>query len=133
MSIVYTFEIVAVDEAARCMEVVYNADGHATHHVGARLPYKGESLAAVINMYAPIGHWQEHVREISVPDVGTTGEIGPDTPMEVFASEETPEQKQSRLNAEMWQQAAFEKQVAKVLVKFGVLESDPTEIAVTAL
>jgi hypothetical protein len=133
MSIVYTFEVVAVDEAARCMEVVYKADGHAEHRIGARLPFAGESLAAVVNMYAPIWQWQESVRELSVPAIGASGEIGPDTPAEVFAAEETQEQKQARLNREMWAQAEFEKQVAKVLVKFGVLQSDPTDIPVTTL
>lgn len=36
-------------------------------------------------------------------------------------------------NAAMWMQVQFEKQVAKALVKFGVLESDPTEVPVTKL
>lgn len=40
---------------------------------------------------------------------------------------------QAEANAQMWAQAQFEKQVAKALVKFGVLQSDPTEIDVTQL
>lgn len=40
---------------------------------------------------------------------------------------------QAASNAQMWAQVQFEKQVAKALVKFGVLQSDPTEIGVTQL
>lgn len=36
-------------------------------------------------------------------------------------------------NAKMWAQVEFEKQVAKALVKFGMLASDPTAIEVTKL
>lgn len=36
-------------------------------------------------------------------------------------------------NQRMWAQVAFEKQVATALVKFGVLQSDPTAIGVTQL
>jgi hypothetical protein len=133
VSITYTYTIASVDEASRCMEIVYTSDGYTEHRIGARLPFVGESLAAVINMYAPIGLWQEQIREVIVPAVGTSGEIGPDTPAEVFASGETAEQIQARFNQEMWQQAAFEKQVAQALVKFKVLATDPTEIAVTTL
>jgi hypothetical protein len=36
-------------------------------------------------------------------------------------------------NAAMWEKVEFEKKVAKALVKFGLLETDPTEIEVTQL
>jgi len=36
-------------------------------------------------------------------------------------------------NAAMWAQIEFDKQVAKSLVRFGLLASDPTEIPVTEL
>lgn len=36
-------------------------------------------------------------------------------------------------NSLMWQQQQFEKQVAEVLVKFGVLQVNPTEIQVSVL
>lgn len=35
---------------------------------------------------------------------------------------------QAEANAQMWAQVEFEKKVAKALVKFGVVQSDPTEI-----
>lgn len=40
----------------------------------------------------------------------------------------TPEQQQAEANAKMWAELQFEQNVAKVLVKFGVLASDPTAI-----
>jgi len=45
---------------------------------------------------------------------------------------QTPTSEQ-QANAEMWAQVEFEKKVAKALVKFGLLETNPTEIAVTQL
>lgn len=77
MSIQYTYEIIAVNEAARCMEVVYSAEGHQTMHIGARLPYVGETVEAVVKMFAPVAYWLEQEREVVVPDVGTAGVIAP--------------------------------------------------------
>jgi hypothetical protein len=45
----------------------------------------------------------------------------------------TPEQLQEQANQKMWAQLQFEQNVAKALVKFGVLESDPTVIPVQGL
>lgn len=36
-------------------------------------------------------------------------------------------------NAAMWEQVQFEKKTAKALIKFGLLQTDPTEIGVTPL
>ena len=77
MSIEYTYEIVSVDEAARCMEVVYSAEGHQTMHIGARLPFVGESLESVIEAYAPVPLWLEMATPVSVPQVGTSGTVAP--------------------------------------------------------
>lgn len=77
MSITYTYEIISVDKAARCMEVVYTAEGHQTMHINARLPYEGESLEAVIEMYAPVRYWEELKTPVIVPQVGVSGVITP--------------------------------------------------------
>jgi hypothetical protein len=45
---------------------------------------------------------------------------------------ETPDP-DAAANAVMWEQVQFEKKVAKALVKFGVLATDPTEIGTTQL
>jgi hypothetical protein len=75
MSIEYTYEIISVDPTARCMEVVYSATGHPTMHIGTRLPYEGETLEAVIQMYAPVAYWQELSQPVVVPSIGTTGTV----------------------------------------------------------
>jgi hypothetical protein len=75
MTIQYTYEIVMVDEPARCMEVRYSSDGRKTISVGARLPFEGESLEAVIQMYAPTAYWRDQERVSVVPAVGTSGAL----------------------------------------------------------
>lgn len=81
MSIPYTFEIVSVNPAARCMEIIYRSDGHQTMHIGARLPFEGENLEAVIQMYAPIAYWEEQQLSVVVPQVGTVGSWTPPAPV----------------------------------------------------
>lgn len=80
MSIEYTYEIISVNEQARNMEVVYTAPGYPTMHIGARLPYEGEPLEAVIQMYAPIRYWEEISQSVTVPVVGTAGTVTVSTP-----------------------------------------------------
>jgi hypothetical protein len=77
MNIAYTYEIVSVDPAARCMEIVYSSVGRQTMHIGARLPFEGESLEAVIEMYSPVAYWREQETPVTVPEVGTTGVVSP--------------------------------------------------------
>ncbi len=77
MSIEYTYEIVSVDEAARCMEVVFTAEGRQTMRIGARLPYEGEALEAVVAMYAPVAYWLEMEAKVVAPAVGVKGTVKP--------------------------------------------------------
>lgn len=77
MSISYAYKVIKVDEAARCMEVVYSAEGYKTMHIGARLPYEGETLEAVIAAFAPVALWEETQKQVLVPAVGTSGVIAP--------------------------------------------------------
>ena len=130
MSIAYTYQIINVDEAARCMEVVYSAEGHQTMHIGARLPFEGELLEDVIKAFAPVSLWLEIKAPRVVPEVGQHGVIDN---LSMPAILETEEELQERLNAEMWGQVDFEKRVAKALIRFGVLESDPTAIPVSGV
>lgn len=75
MSISYKFEVVSVDESARCMEVVYTADGKPTMRISARLPYEGESLEAIVRMYAPLRYWEEMTLRQQPVAPGTGGVI----------------------------------------------------------
>lgn len=73
--ITYTYEIIAVDEAARCMEVVYTSADHGVMHVGARLPFEGEPLEQVIAMFAPVQEWRLRSMAVVAPEVGVVGQM----------------------------------------------------------
>ena len=91
MSITYSYEIIAVNEQARCMEIVYTAEGHQTMHIGARLPYEGETLEQIVRMYEPVRYWEEQQLAVVVPQVGATGTLKPlPAPEPVQAAEEQP-------------------------------------------
>ena len=77
MDITYKYTIVSVDDSARCMEVVYEAEGHETLHIGTRLPYVGEKLEDVIKMFAPVPFWVEKVTPVVCPPTGASGIITP--------------------------------------------------------
>ena len=104
MSITYTYEIVAVNEAARVMEVVYTAEGHPTQHIGARLPYEGESLEAVIEMYSPVHFWEEMQSVVVVPVVGVTGSIEPFIPASPDPADVARQQRTVLLQSSDWTQ-----------------------------
>lgn len=127
MSIQYTYEIVSVNETARCMEVVYSSDGLQTMHIGARLPFEGERLESVIDIFSPVAYWRAEQTPVTVPAVGTKGSVSHAAPTQQSVDAE------ALANAQMWEQLQFEKRVAKALVKFGVIQADPTEIPVTQL
>ena len=88
MSIEFKYTVVNVDEGARCMEVVYEAEGHQTMHIGARLPFEGESLESVIQMFAPIPLWVQAMTPVVVPQVGVSGVITPNTEQSKEVTEE---------------------------------------------
>ena len=77
MSIQYTYTIESVDTTARCMVVVYEAQGHTTQRVGTRIPFEGETLEDVIVMFSPVPYWESQVRPLVAPEVGTSGVISP--------------------------------------------------------
>ena len=82
-SIAYTYEIINVDPQARVMEVVYTSEGRQTMHIGARLPYVGESLEAIVQMYAPVAYWREQEAELAEVAAGTSGAVVPPQPQPV--------------------------------------------------
>ena len=77
MSIQYTYKIESVDTAARCMIVIYEAQGHATQHISTRIPFEGEALEDVVAMFAPVFYWESQVRPLDAPVVGTSGTVVP--------------------------------------------------------
>jgi hypothetical protein len=75
MNITYTYEIISVDQQARCMEVVYTSEGMPTMHIGARLPYEGETTEAIVEMYAPVRYWEEINTPVVPVNVGQSGTV----------------------------------------------------------
>lgn len=75
--ITYTYQIINVNPAAKAMEIVYESPGRQTMHIGARMPYAGESLEAIVQMYAPLAYW--HEQELAVEQVaeGASGMVSP--------------------------------------------------------
>ena len=73
--ITYSYKIIAVNKEARCMEVIYTAEGYQTMHIGTRLPFENESLEDVIAIFSPVAYWRENSLNVTVPDVGTNGSI----------------------------------------------------------
>lgn len=80
MSIAYMYEIVSVDEEARCMEVYYSAEGHQSLRVGARLPFQDEAVEDVVKAYAPVSFWEEKQKQVRIPSVGLSGFVAPVIP-----------------------------------------------------
>jgi hypothetical protein len=75
MNIEYTYEIFSVNTEARCMEVVYTSEGNPTMHIGARLPYEGETVEAIVEMYAPVRYWEELKTPVVEVSPGQTGSV----------------------------------------------------------
>jgi len=88
MNIEYKYTITSVNAEGRCMEVVYEADGHQTMHIGVRLPFEGERLEDVIEAFAPKQLWIEQKTPVVVPSVGASGIIVPAPPVEAPISVE---------------------------------------------
>ena len=78
MSIQYTYTIESIDTAARCMVVVYEAQGRATQHISTRIPFEDEALEDVIAMFSPVPYWEAQVRPLSTPVVGASGVVVPE-------------------------------------------------------
>ena len=106
MNITYTYEIVLVDQAARCMEVVYTSPGNPTMHIGARLPYEGETIEAIVEMYAPVRYWQELNTPVVAVDIGQSGTIVVAPPTTATQSQQAVAQRNSLLAESDWTQLA---------------------------
>lgn len=122
MSTTYKYSVESVDKNAKCMEILYTADGHEPMRIGARLPYEHESLEDVVRMYAPVRFWEE--QQFSVIDV-SVGAAGTITPVEYDDAYVLERKRLADVVAEQF--------IAKCLVKFGVLPQDPTSIGTTTL
>lgn len=120
----YSYEVVRVDQDAKCMDVEFTAEGFDPIVVGVRLPTVGENVDLVIQSFAPHSMWNPQVIEYASVSVGASGS---------YTAPSAEQVQQEIENAQMWAKIEFEKSIAKALVKFGVLETDPTAIPVQTL
>lgn len=89
-TISYTYEITRVDPDAKVMDILYTSPEHGTMLVGARMPWEGETVDMIANMYSPVRNWVEQTLAVAPVAVGASGEvevaIGGDASMPVAAS-----------------------------------------------
>lgn len=104
MNITYTYQIISVDTAARCMEVVYTSDGNPILHVGARLPFEGETTESIIEMYAPVRYWEELKTPVVEVLQGQTGTVVVPPPYITPASEVAVSKRNALLAESDWTQ-----------------------------
>ena len=63
MKIEYKYKIINVDKETKCMEIVYESSKYGVLHVGARLPWKNETIEQIVEMYNPVRYWLEKEME----------------------------------------------------------------------
>lgn len=92
----------------------------------------GEELDAYIKGFIPVEFIDRQLQINSgVANSLELKALVPTTENVVVPTLSTQEQIQAEANMEMWKSLHFEQDVAKVLVKFGVLTEDPTTIPVS--
>lgn len=119
----YTYTIKHVDIDTMCMDVEYSCDGKETILVGVPVPKEGDSLESVLARFAPMCIWEPDTRQPMAISENTSGELPyPIKPVPI-----------DEATLIMHSKEQFERDVAVLLIKFGVLQSDPTIIKVTEL
>lgn len=93
----------------------------------------GEALDNYVKGFIPTWHLERQAQiNAGVANADTLKALVEQTAEVQIPTALTPEQEQAEANAKMWAELKFEQDVAKALVKFGVLESDPTQIPVSS-
>lgn len=80
MSLIYTYEVIFVDEQNKCMEVKYTCDGYKEISVGVPLPTTNQLIEEVIGTYAPLSFWLDTEEKTYLKVcVGDSGSIKTET------------------------------------------------------
>lgn len=119
----YTYTIKRVDINSMCMDVEYSCDGKETVLVGVPVPKEGDSLESVLVRFAPMGVWEPDTQQPMAISENTSGDLPYPTKAGII----------NEATLMMHAKEQFENEVAILLVKFGVLQSNPTLIGVTKL
>lgn len=130
------YKIIRATREIGQIEVQYSKDGEPVGTFAIDVPVfnnifmTGDALHTEILNRAPV--WV-HNRKAEVKNA-TGFELIEALVQAPTRPNQTPEEAaQEQANAAMWQQVEHEKQIAAMLVKWGVLQSDPTTIDVTKL
>lgn len=126
------YQIIRATPEAGQIEVLYKDDGKPVGVYAIDVPVvdgaflTGDALHNEIMHRAPlwVGQREREIKSAS----GFDSIVALVQPLEL---EDLTSEAQA--NAEMWAQQAYEQKLAKALVKFGLLETDPTGIGVTQL
>lgn len=71
----FSYEILSVDSAAKCMTVLYTADNKNPVTVGVRIPYEAEKLEDVILSFCPLAYWENQDKTLKVVEQGVKGTL----------------------------------------------------------
>lgn len=94
----------------------------------------GEELDSYVQGFIPTWYLERQTQiNAGISNVNELKSLVEETANVELPTASTQEQLQAEENAKMWAQLQFEQNIAKVLVKFGVLEADPTVIPVQQL
>jgi hypothetical protein len=92
-TISYTYEITRVDPDAKAMDILYTSQDYGTLLVGARMPWDGETVEQIAQMYSPVRNWIERTLTVSSVSVGAAGNLvviigSPNAPDEPLTKED---------------------------------------------
>ena len=128
------YKIIRATRETGQIEVQYSKDGEPVGTFAIDVPVfnnifmTGDALHTEILNRAPV--WV-HNRKAEVANA--TGFEMIEALVQPAETKISPQDAEAQANAAMWAKVEFEKQVAEALVKWGVLQSDPTSIGVTQL
>jgi hypothetical protein len=92
----------------------------------------GQELDTYIKGFIPTWHFERLDKlKAGIPNAAELAALVEAVPPAVVSQEELLATEEANRNSAMWAQQQFESQVAKALVKFGVLNEDPTVIPVS--
>jgi hypothetical protein len=92
----------------------------------------GQELDAYIQGFIPTWHLERIAKlKAGISNANELAALVEAVPTVTPSPEELLAAEEATRNSDMWAQQQFESQIAKVLVKFGVLSEDPTAIPVS--
>lgn len=129
------YQIISADERNGQIQVAYKSDGKLVGIYAVDVPIVDTRFVTGADLHTHIMHtapvWAVE-REQKVVAATNFAEIAA-LVQPLDPSDFTPADTDAEANTQMWEQVHFEKRVAQALLKFGVIDADPTEIGATKL